>query len=86
MANPDAGNGVSPAYANTGGPGYKYRKGERGAEHDGPQKDTVTKWPKAGGPRSPSMNKVGFPVIKFRVVSDGVEDGGQGNSSESFKK
>ena len=58
------------------GPGYTYRKGEQGAEHDPAHKDTPKAWPKAGGPRSPSLNsRVKFPVIKTRVVVDGVDGG-----------
>ena len=53
--------------------GYAYRKGEKGAEHDGAQKDTKTAWPKAPGPRSPSLNRVGWPIVKSAVNSDGID-------------
>lgn len=61
------------ANKNKGAGGYKYRKGEYGAEHDGAQKDTLTKWPKAPGQRSPSLNRVGFPVVKSAVNLDGID-------------
>lgn len=49
------------------------RKGEFGAEHESAQKDSKTGWPKAPGQRSPSLNRVGFPLIKIAVNSDGVD-------------
>lgn len=61
------------ANKNKGAGGYKYHKGSYGAEHDGPQKDTPTKWPKAPGQRSPSLNRAGFPIVKSSVVNDGID-------------
>ena len=61
------------ANKNKGAGDYKYRKGEYGAEHDGAQKDTMTKWPKAPGQRSPSLNRAGFPIVKSSVVNDGID-------------
>ena len=58
---------------NSGGPGVKTRKGAFGAEHDSPQKDSKTGWPKAPGQRSPSLNRVKFPIVKTVVNSDGVD-------------
>ena len=61
------------ANKNKGAGGYSYRKGEDGAEHGGAQKDSLTKWPKAPGKRSPSLNRVGFPVVKSAVNLDGID-------------
>ena len=59
---------------NSGGPGVKTRKGSMGAEHDAAHKDTMTNWPKPGPNWGTSLNKTAkFPVIKTRVVKDGVD-------------
>ena len=49
------------------------REGAFGAEHDAQHKDTKTGWPKAPGQRSPSLNRVKFPIVKTVVNSDGVD-------------
>jgi hypothetical protein len=64
---------VRRANKNSAGPGVKTRKGEFGAEHDAAHKDSKTGWPKAPGGRSPSLNRVGFPIVKTVVNSDGVD-------------
>ena len=51
----------------------KFRKGHAGAEHDSPHKDAKTAWPKAPGPRSRSLNRVNFHIVKTVVNSDGVD-------------
>jgi hypothetical protein len=70
---------VSKAYAfpKSGGPG---------AEHDPVHKDTITKWPMAGGKVRPPMPTAGFPEVKTRVVSDGVRDGSGSTGRNHFKK
>ena len=59
---------------NSGGPGVKSRKGHMGAEHDAAQTDDPKAWPKPGPNWGTSFNRaVKFPVVKTRVVKDGVD-------------
>jgi len=62
-------------------------RGEKSPDEGGPaHKDTITPWPKAGGPRAKSLNSTAnFPIIKHRVVDDGV-DGGAGGSERYTRK
>ena len=76
MPNPNYNKQVAQGYSAKSGKKYSPRaRGGMGAEHGGAQKDTITRWPGAGGPGRGKLPG-GFPVVKTVVVCEGANCGG----------
>ena len=74
MSNANYNKQTAVGYGSGKGSAPKQKEGAYSAEHGPAQKDTPKAWPKPGPTCGTSFNRAAkFPVVKTRIVKDGVD-------------